>query len=76
MAIATTEQARGIGRQMLYFAEGVAKEKGFTVLMMHARDKVLPFYLKCGYSINGMPFSEVGIPHHKMQKDLQVANKG
>jgi N-acetylglutamate synthase-like GNAT family acetyltransferase len=70
MAVAATVQTQGIGRQILSFAESVAREKGFTSLMMHARDSVIPFYQKCGYEISGNPFFEVNIPHHKMQKNL------
>jgi predicted GNAT family N-acyltransferase len=35
---------------------------------MHSRDAVIPFYLKCGYTIEGDSFTEVGISHHKMIK--------
>lgn len=70
MAVATSVQYRGVGRQILTFAEDIAKEKGFATVMMHARDSVIPFYRKCGYNISGNQFFEVGIPHHKMQKSL------
>jgi predicted GNAT family N-acyltransferase len=38
--------------------------------MMHARDPVIDFYKKCGYLIAGEQFFEVGMGHHKMQKQL------
>jgi predicted GNAT family N-acyltransferase len=40
---------------------------------MHARDTVLSFYEKCGYQISGEQFFEVGIAHHKMQKEVASA---
>ena len=46
------------------------KEKGYKIVMIHARDVVIPFYLKCGYRIADEGFEEVGIPHHKMEKQL------
>lgn len=71
MAVDQTIQGKGIGRQIVAFAEKIAKERGYSRLMMHARDVVIPFYEKCGYSITGEPFTEVGIPHHIMEKELQ-----
>ncbi|MBD0374701.1 MAG: GNAT family N-acetyltransferase, partial [Flavisolibacter sp.] len=43
---------------------------GFDILIMHARNPVIEFYKKCGYTIVGEEFFEVGIAHHKMQKQL------
>lgn len=72
MAVALAAQKTGVGRQVLLFAERLASETGYQTLIMHARDKVIPFYQKCGYEISGDQFFEVGIPHHKMQKKLVV----
>lgn len=70
MAVKKDQQGKGIGAAIVEFAEEVAKENGFPVLMMHARDPVIEFYKKCGYKIVGEQFFEVGIGHHKMQKEL------
>ena len=70
MAVDITAQGTGIGAAIVDFAENIAKEKGFKTLMMHARDAVIPFYEKCGYDIADEGFTEVGIPHHKMEKHL------
>lgn len=70
MAVDTLAQGTGIGAGIVDFAETTAKEKGFNILMMHARDAVIPFYEKCGYQIADDGFTEVGIPHHKMEKQL------
>lgn len=70
MAIDTTKQHSGVGRAVLAFAENAAKEKGYRTLMMHARDAVMDFYRKCGYAVSGEQFFEVGIAHHRMQKQL------
>ena len=75
MAVAAAAQKSGIGRQVLSFAERLAREKGFSNMVMHARDTVIPFYQKCGYCINGSRFFEVGIPHHKMQKNLLAESR-
>ena len=70
MAVNNEAQGTGIGRAIVRFAEGIAREKGYRVLMMHARDGVLDFYKKCGYTISGQSFFEVGIGHHKMEKQV------
>lgn len=71
MAVRPDYQGKGVGAALVLFAERTAQEKGFKRLMMHARDAVIPFYEKCGYTIVGEPFTEVGIGHHQMQKELR-----
>lgn len=73
MAVDIAYQGKGIGAALLAFAEAIAKEKGFHFLMMHARDPVIGFYKKYGYAVISEPFAEVGISHHKMQKDLHTS---
>ena len=70
MAVDGTLQKKGIGRAIISFAEQIANEKGYQTLMMHARDTVIDFYKKNGYSIAGEQFFEVGIGHHRMEKKL------
>lgn len=70
MAVATSYQGKGIGAAIVAYSEKVAQQENFATIMMHARDAVLNFYERCGYSIAGPQFFEVGIPHHKMQKQL------
>ena len=70
MAVRPDKQGKKIGASILDFAEDVAKDLNYSVLMMHARDPVIDFYKKCGYSLVGEQFFEVGIGHHKMEKRL------
>jgi N-acetylglutamate synthase-like GNAT family acetyltransferase len=70
MAVSQTLQRSGVGAAIIGFAEQQAKDRGYTTLMMHARDAVIPFYEKQGYIIDGDGFTEVNIPHHKMKKEL------
>ena len=70
MAVDQSLQQKGIGKEIIAFAENTAMENGYRIVMMHARDSVIPFYEKCGYTIAGGQFFEVGIGHHKMQKTL------
>ncbi len=76
MAVDTVIQNKGIGRVIISFAEKLATEKGYQILMMHARDAVIEFYSKCRYESAGEQFFEVGIGHHKMEKKLQQSGNG
>jgi N-acetylglutamate synthase-like GNAT family acetyltransferase len=75
MAVDTKMQGTGVGAAIIEFAEEVAREKGAGLLMMHARDVVIPFYEKCGYTIAGEQFYEVGIPHHRLEKRIEYQNR-
>ena len=68
MAVANHLQKNGVGRGLIQFAEEFAKQKNIQVIEMNARKYAVGFYEKLGYTIVGDEFSEVGIPHLKMQK--------
>jgi GNAT superfamily N-acetyltransferase len=70
MAVTPGLQGKGVGRAIISFAEQVARERGYQTLMLHARDPVIGFYRQCGYTISGPQFFEVGMGHHKMQRQL------
>lgn len=70
MAVDNSLHGKGIGAALVSFAEQTARERGYSLLTMNARDAVLDFYRKCGYSIASDQFFEVGIPHHRMEKIL------
>lgn len=72
MAVDNRLQQKGVGRMIVHFAEQVARQNNYQLLYMHARNTVMEFYAKCGYSIDGPEFEEVGIKHHRMQKKLGV----
>jgi len=70
MAVAATLQGKGIGRQLMSFAENIARDRGYRRLTMHARKTAIGFYEKNGYKISGPEFVEVTIPHFEMEKEL------
>ncbi|HEV7621158.1 MAG TPA: GNAT family N-acetyltransferase, partial [Flavisolibacter sp.] len=61
MAVHAAFQGKQYGRSILSFAEKTASEKGYKIIMMHARNPVIDFYKKCGYNKTGSEFFEVGI---------------
>jgi predicted GNAT family N-acyltransferase len=70
MAVDSELQHTGIGGRIVSFAEQETLKKRNTTIMLHARDKVVDFYKKCGYQIAGEKFTEVGIDHYRMAKKL------
>jgi predicted GNAT family N-acyltransferase len=70
VAVATDCQHSGIGKLLVFFAEQYAKNNGFQLIELHARDTAKDFYLKLNYKVEGNVFMEVGIPHYKMKKVL------
>lgn len=70
VAVDAEHQGRGLGKKLSEYAESYAKEKGFKLMFCHARKVAAPFYLSMGYQIVGDEFSEVGIPHYLMEKNL------
>jgi predicted GNAT family N-acyltransferase len=71
MAVQNNLQGKGIGASIMSFAENIARDKGFSTLMMHARDSAIGFYEKFGYKVTGAPFTEVNLPHRLMEKQLK-----
>jgi predicted GNAT family N-acyltransferase len=70
MAVLSGLQGNGLGRVIMEFAENIARDNGYTKMVMHARKTATGFYEKLGYSIKGDEFMEVSIPHYTMEKAL------
>ncbi len=70
MAVQNNLQGKGIGASIMNFAENVARDNGYRKLMMHARNNAVGFYEKFNFKVNGPQFTEVNIPHYKMEKLL------
>jgi N-acetylglutamate synthase-like GNAT family acetyltransferase len=70
MAVPNNLQGKGIGRALMIFAENIARDMGYRILIMHARKTALGFYQKLGYNAIGEEFVEVTIPHYVMEKIL------
>ncbi len=70
MAISNNLQGKGIGRALMVFAENIARDMGYHVLMMHARVTATGFYEKFGFVKKDGQFIEITIPHVVMEKAL------
>ncbi len=70
VAVAEDSQGLGVGTFLVEQSEHLSKAHGFTKMVLNARDTAIPFYQNLGYKKVGKEFTEVGIPHFKMQKNL------
>ena len=66
-----TYRGKGIGTEMIKFAESHSLSEGYKRIVMHARKFSVGFYIGLGYEIMGEEFMEVTIPHYKIQKELE-----
>lgn len=69
MAVSALWQKKGIGKQLVEYAEQYAWERNYCHIMLHARIVAKAFYSKIGYKAVGEEFEEVGVPHIKMEKN-------
>jgi len=71
MAVQNNVQGKGIGAAMMNYAENVARDAGYSKIIMHARKSTMDFYKKLGYKVVGSEFEEITIPHYVLEKDLR-----
>lgn len=70
VAVDPVRQGEGIGRKLIEHAEAVAKEIGYTRIVMHAMLSVVGFYEKLGFTQESDLFEEKGINFVRMVKEL------
>lgn len=70
VAVDVVHQGEGIGKKLIEHAESVAKEIGYTRMVMHAMLSVVGFYEKLGFTQDGDLFEEKGINFVRMVKEL------
>jgi predicted GNAT family N-acyltransferase len=73
VAVKPSLRRSGIGAGLVKFAEDFARTRGFDTMTAHARETVVPFYVRLGYAVIGDPFEEVTIPHRAVTKALRPA---
>jgi len=70
MAVYPQYQGTGVGRLLVQYAEAFATQEGFKKIVLHARIVARDFYSKLNYAVASGEFTEVGIPHVVMEKEL------
>jgi N-acetylglutamate synthase-like GNAT family acetyltransferase len=73
VAIATAAQGKGIGKAIMAYLEDQAKTKGWTEIVLEARENAVPFYQAIGYCIIAESYLLFGeIQHYRMKKALKL----
>lgn len=72
VVIAPDERGKGIGHQMMLYAEEEARSLAFSQLVLDSRMTAVHFYQMLGYQTVGEPFMEVGLPHYRMEKQIRT----
>ena len=70
MAVDSRFQGKGWGREVLQSLEEEAGNLGCSKVFLNAREKAVPFYLRCGYIIENEAEAYLGIPHFRMSRQL------
>lgn len=70
VAVDDEYQHKGIGHEMVAYAEKRAKEAGYHKLVMHAMLSVVGFYESLGFKQEGEIFDEGGITFARMVKKI------
>lgn len=71
VATATAAQGKGIGKAIMAYLEEKAKQKGWTEIVLEARENAVPFYETIGYTIVAESYLLFGeIQHYRMKKSL------
>ncbi len=70
LAVAASVRGQGVGAQLLALLEGVARERGWPAVELHAQTHALGFYDRAGYLPFGEVYLEAGIEHQSMRKRL------
>lgn len=70
MAVEPEFQNAGIGSMLLWKADQIALEQGYTKIIVHSRMTAKSFYMRQGFLARGSSFLEHGIPHIGMVKEL------
>ncbi len=70
MAVDNAWQGQGVGRAIVKEFERLVMQKGYSEVILHAREVAVPFYKALGYKLRGDKFYEIEIAHYEMIKDV------
>lgn len=70
VAVSPKVQGSGIGKLLVERSEAEARERGFRIMQLKARETAVEFYLRLGYRVEGEPLVEVTLPHRRMTKSI------
>lgn len=75
VAVEERYQGMGIGKDLVKCCEVYAGDIGYSRIVLAARRTAAGFYGRLGYKAVSDEFTEVGIPHVKMAKEITIMNR-
>lgn len=75
MAVLQPCRNKGLGRRLLDFMLEYARNRRYTVAVLHAQMGAYTFYERAGFQPKGEPFLEAGIEHMTMERSLDETNR-
>jgi predicted GNAT family N-acyltransferase len=72
VAVRDSHRGEGLGERLMAAVEAAAREQGCDRLVLHAQTTVEAFYEQLGYETASGVFEEAGIPHVRMEKELEL----
>jgi predicted GNAT family N-acyltransferase len=70
VAVRKDMRGSGVGRALMSAIETWARTRRMDGVRLNAQSSAVPFYEILGYTTEGDPFEEAGIPHRNMYKRL------
>ena len=72
MAVRADCRRRGLGARVLQALISEAQRLGMKTLALNAQTHALDFYRRHGFSPEGAEFTEAGLPHQAMRRELKA----
>ena len=66
VAVLPAWRGQGLGLELMRRAMARASERGCTTITLDAQTHAIPFYERLGFTAQGDPFLDAGIPHRTM----------
>jgi predicted GNAT family N-acyltransferase len=70
MAVVRAARGQGVGGLLLAALVERARARGMRRVALNAQTHAVPFYARFGFAVEGEAFTEAGIPHVAMVRDL------
>jgi predicted GNAT family N-acyltransferase len=70
MAVLKPHRSQGVGSRLLAAVIDQARKQGHHQIFLHAQVKVIGFYQRHGFTVEGDTFMDAGIEHQTMTMDL------
>lgn len=70
LAVIRAARGLGLGAALVRAVEDVARERGLSIVDLHAQSHALGFYERLGYEAYGPEFLDAGIPHRSMRRTV------